>query len=167
MLSRLSKRLMTRNTITTVSITEYRVGEAPEVTSVQTDAKRSIQEPNQIQRVECQLQKLTMDTRLVVLAPDSDPAHSPRKVSEEAESSLGDQMTPDRHQEVEVNEEEEPVPSSANQPMNEAENNLGGYQQEENILSQILAPELMVLPSDNKRPFLELIGGKRRKKDLR
>ena len=56
---------------------------------------------------------------------------------EEAGSVQDGQMTPDGHYEAEDNEEEDPTPNK---------------EPEEDILSQILAPEPMELSSSNKRP---------------
>lgn len=114
------------------------------------------------QRVECQQQNSTMDTRLVVLAPGSDPAHSPKKITGEVDSAQADQETEDT-------EEEEPVPTLASQQEapNGIDDTFGDNQQEENILSQILAPEPMELSSHNKRPSpgVDAPCAKRRKDD--
>ncbi|MEW8446381.1 MAG: hypothetical protein AB2661_21050 [Candidatus Thiodiazotropha sp.] len=127
------------NSIMTASSAEQQIGKAPEVTTEQVNTERRIQEP-------------AMDTRCVVVVGEPVPAHSPSKVSEAAESIQGDPVTPGRHQETQDSEEEEPLPSYAPEAQTETDEPSGGNQQEENILTQILAPEPMELSSD-KRPF--------------
>ena len=84
------------------------------------------------------------DTRLIALTSDPHVANSTTKVQqhhdrlpEEAGSVEDGQMTPDGHHEAKDSEEEDPTPNK---------------ELEEDILSQLLAPEPMELSSSNKRP---------------
>ncbi|MEW8547286.1 MAG: hypothetical protein AB2693_27580 [Candidatus Thiodiazotropha sp.] len=108
----------------------------------------------------------TVDTRLVVITSDSAADNSSVKSGPSTSSPEGAASTQDDQialDEADDSEEEEPVPSSASK--SDESKTVSDKEQEENILSQILAPEPMELSSTNKRslPDVDAPAVKKRK----